>query len=274
MKQIALCSFVTAVLALLCITPAIADGQYNPACNCVPPIDKDIIWASSKSTLNFDSVSIDTCGITTSRHPCTQFVMDGYLEDIIRKENRYYSKVVWVEFTVKAIRIPGGVDVTWTSINSEYPALREAFRKYDSIMGGITFRKNCTICDPESQEFTIRYNQYYNLMELQRTYPAELQQYAPAVFGGKFMFHTSVQSDIPESQKFTVLPNPANETLTLRIENGSNAIKIFTPLGQIVYSNTIVTQENTITLDIHTIQGGMYFVKVNQQDVTPIFITR
>ena len=69
--------------------------------------------------------------------------------------------------------------------------------------------------------------------------------------------------DISEIDKnleyFTLLPNPANESIDIRFsESGNHKIKVTDILGKIIMEKT--TNENSLTINSSQLPNGIYFV--------------
>ncbi|NDI98388.1 S8 family serine peptidase [Flavobacterium sp. LaA7.5] len=67
-------------------------------------------------------------------------------------------------------------------------------------------------------------------------------------------------------QQLRLFPNPADEKLTISLENsnGGFEIKIFNTLGQIVYGDTSLLNKKEI--DIADLKSGIYFVEIKNQN--------
>lgn len=64
---------------------------------------------------------------------------------------------------------------------------------------------------------------------------------------------------------FDLFPNPANNTLNIKIRSDNNSIytlELYTPLGQLITSQKIIN--NTIVLDIHGLSQGIYICKISE----------
>ena len=72
---------------------------------------------------------------------------------------------------------------------------------------------------------------------------------------------------------FSLYPNPANNFITIKTDfSTEKTISITDALGQIV--KTITTSENNITIDLHGIAAGVYFIKMEDgfSSVTQKFV--
>jgi choice-of-anchor B domain-containing protein len=90
---------------------------------------------------------------------------------------------------------------------------------------------------------------------------------------GLFMVRPSSTLDITnESQiQFSMLPNPAKETVTISSIRGIEKIEVYDISGKIVYQNQFNVLE-TATVEVATLQKGMYFVKVNDTATQKLII--
>jgi hypothetical protein len=70
------------------------------------------------------------------------------------------------------------------------------------------------------------------------------------------------------SRLVTVFPNPASRMVTLIPVKTMNAdIRIYNSLGSEVMAKTNVDLNGNYQMDISTLQAGVYFIRVNSQDV-------
>ena len=61
----------------------------------------------------------------------------------------------------------------------------------------------------------------------------------------------------------TVYPNPANSTISVNGTNNETEIKIFDMLGKaVINEKELKAENNTATIDISTLQNGVYFIQV------------
>lgn len=88
---------------------------------------------------------------------------------------------------------------------------------------------------------------------------------------GLFMVRLNAALNTTEIEKngFVIAPNPATSTLTISSEIAINSVDIIDITGKIVSQNRY---ENTtfLTLNIETLQKGLYFVKINNTQIEKI----
>ncbi len=71
-----------------------------------------------------------------------------------------------------------------------------------------------------------------------------------------------------QSRLVTIFPNPASQMVTLIPAKAMNAdIRIYNSLGSEVMAKTNVDLNGNYQMDISTLQAGVYFIRVNSQDV-------
>ncbi|MCC6838218.1 MAG: T9SS type A sorting domain-containing protein [Bacteroidia bacterium] len=79
-------------------------------------------------------------------------------------------------------------------------------------------------------------------------------------------------NEISKNDNLTIYPNPSNNEITIVFENASSVntqITIQSVLGQTVYSESMRASigKQTKTLDISSLQNGLYFVQLKAHDV-------
>jgi hypothetical protein len=68
-------------------------------------------------------------------------------------------------------------------------------------------------------------------------------------------------------QSLSVFPNPAGNVITVVYNGGLHEIEITNILGQTMYTETITTTLHQRSIDITAMPAGIYFVKVNGNEV-------
>lgn len=81
----------------------------------------------------------------------------------------------------------------------------------------------------------------------------------------------SLTNIINEKNEFTMSPNPAQSTFSVVSEIDIESIEIIDVLGKTVYQNKAVFA-NEFTVDVQSLQSGMYFVKFNSNSIQKLLI--
>lgn len=195
--------------------------------------------------------------------------------------------------TVPSLVISGARDcVADTTVqNSHYNALASA-KKFHVILTQLTHcdfgngtNGNCTLgqgtsgCGNQVSN-ALAFPRYMNY--LQNFLDNQLKNDCPA--GQRFMDSVNTASSLRSGLKkqgsiiclstgikesansfYSVFPNPTQNTLNINFNNESLSnlkIEIVNTTGQIVYNTTIHDRTNEITLDIETLDSGIYFLVV------------
>jgi Leucine-rich repeat (LRR) protein len=80
---------------------------------------------------------------------------------------------------------------------------------------------------------------------------------------------TNIQGDYKENSALNIYPNPSDDIINIEIENINQAIiEIYDVNGTLIFSKTIHSESEKI--DISSISGGIYLVKVNQDSTVII----
>ncbi|MCF8371242.1 MAG: T9SS type A sorting domain-containing protein [Bacteroidales bacterium] len=91
------------------------------------------------------------------------------------------------------------------------------------------------------------------------------------LFVMKLAMGTTSISKAPNSQGFLIYPNPANEEVSIQL-NGQLTddlmVKIFDSSGRVVHQENISTTSEKIKLDINGIQPGIYFIKLDNNQLS------
>ena len=65
---------------------------------------------------------------------------------------------------------------------------------------------------------------------------------------------------------FSIFPVPATELLTIHSKTGISQIEIYNSLGQLVFSDKIRNGSKENTINIASLQPGIYFLKIKDEN--------
>ncbi|MFT6717182.1 MAG: hypothetical protein ACJA0Q_001833 [Saprospiraceae bacterium] len=104
---------------------------------------------------------------------------------------------------------------------------------------------------------------------------SEVCTYYNAGFTGAVAYVNKLENAlVTSSQKvsnenFYMFPNPANNTLTINLNGGSDLIKVYNSIGQLVITRKI---NGSVQLDISNLNPGVYTVKSNHNRIIKRFV--
>lgn len=124
----------------------------------------------------------------------------------------------------------------------------------------IVLLKNWSAIDTVSQKEIDRNNTIYGIQNNRNPF-IDHPEYATAIWGP-----TSVSiAELHNNETMTVTNNPGNGIYTISISSSkTNALKIYSSMGQLIYSENSNSTKNTLstTIDITTYPAGVYYLQL------------
>jgi hypothetical protein len=73
---------------------------------------------------------------------------------------------------------------------------------------------------------------------------------------------TGIDKQIPQETEIKIYPNPSNGKFSIQIPEAANDLKIYSLIGELVYSNPDLKQNSTQEINLTSLKKGIYFVKI------------
>ncbi|MFH1049836.1 MAG: T9SS type A sorting domain-containing protein [bacterium] len=262
--------------------------QEIPDCMC-PPMH----ILETGHQVNIDSaIVIDTCGIWYPSASCDSAYWNNIRSEYqFEAQKRLYSRAYWeILFLVDVIPIPAShpdsvIIVDWTSIDTTFTELREAFEQLEEKFDDFYLKKLYPSSGDgkSSRRFRLYFTNYVNLKQIEKHF-----EYIPDIlisFGRDIPVPNIIDYDVITNINYcTISPNPASEYIEITVGENSRRqtgdgrqewdIQIYNVYGEQMtnltptpYTPLIPLErgmERGARIDISSFPDGVYFLKLSE----------